>query len=108
MYAAIYAYSAIDAKVSCGVGLVASLLAERNLRPHRRASARSAGDMQAAAERVHPIGEPAQPGARARIGAAHAVVGDLDDSPSPRRRTVTTARDAAACLDTFASDSETT
>ena len=43
-------------------------------------AARWAGDMQPAAERLHAGLEAAQPGARAGVGAADAVVGDLDTS----------------------------
>ena len=71
--------------------------------------ARRARHAQPAVERLDPVGEPAQPGAARVVGAADAVVGDLD-----RRRAVagaqtrTVAGVAWAYLATLVSASEAT
>ena len=48
-------------------------------------------DLQAAVERLDAVGEPAQAGAVRRVGAALAVVGDLDDQACRSRADVDVA-----------------
>ena len=65
-------------------------------------------DLEAPAERVDPVGQPAQPGAAGGVRAAAAVVGDLDARalrPRARRRSATSL--APAYLLAFVSDSLT-
>ena len=74
---------------------------------HGRPAAGRADDAQAAVERLDAVGEAAQARALDVVGAADAVVGDLDDQPpvvAPRPRTL--ALDACAYLATFVSASE--
>ena len=52
---------------------------ERQARADARPRAARAGDVEPAAERVDPVGEPAQAGPAGRVGAAAAVVDDLDE-----------------------------
>ena len=61
-----------------------------------------------AAERLDAIGEPAQAGAGRLVGAADAVVGDLDDATPSTCTTRTDAFVAFAYLATFVSASEAT
>ena len=67
-----------------------------------------ADDAQAALQRLHPIGQPAQPRAAGVVGAADAVVGDLDARHSVERQTRIVTLVACAYLATFASASEAT
>src|SRR3954454_18819137 len=53
-------------------------LAKRQLDPDTGAAAGRARHVEAAVEHVHAVGEAAQAGAACRVGAADAVVGDLD------------------------------
>ena len=52
---------------------------QRQARADARPRAARAGDLEPPAERVDPVGEPAQARPAGRVGAAAAVVGDLDD-----------------------------
>ena len=66
-------------------------------------------DGQVAAERLDAVGESAQAGAAARVGAAGAVVGDLDQRGRCRSGRRGRGRcEAPAYLATFVSASETT
>ena len=56
----------------------------------RRALARRARDDEPAAERLDAVGEAAQPGAAALVGAADAVVDDLDRARWPSLRSTRT------------------
>ena len=55
------------------------------LLPDPRASAGRVFDLQAAVECLDPVAESAEPGS-VRVGAAHAVVGDLDRHAAVRTR----------------------
>ena len=61
-----------------------------------------------AVERRHAVGQSAQPGATRRVGAADAVVRDLDGDVAVEAPTETVACVARAYFATFASASETT
>src|SRR5512133_295689 len=63
---------------TCGKRLSRLLGTDGDLRPDDRAGAVGAGDDEAPVERLDAVREPAQPRALGRIGAAHAVVRDLD------------------------------
>ena len=84
-------------------------LRARHLRPHPGAAAARGPDPQPSAERLDPVGEAAQAGAPLAVGAADAVVDDLDDhSARPRAVTSMVARLAWACLPMLARLSVTT
>src|SRR5437660_1753319 len=53
-------------------------VADGELDPHRRPLAWRAEHAQCAAEGLHPVGEPDQPGAPGGIGAPEAIVPDRD------------------------------
>jgi hypothetical protein len=44
-----------------------------------RSVSRQALELERSVERVHPVGEAPQPGPVRRVGAAHAVVVDVDE-----------------------------
>ena len=73
-----------------------------------RPAARRAVDRERAVERGDAVGEPAQPGAARGVGAADAVVGDLDRHAAVRAADRDVASVACAYLATFAIASETT
>ncbi len=62
-------------------------LADRQVRAERGADADRAVDLEPPAERLDPVDQAAQATSAGRIGAADAVVGDLD------QRVITRARD---------------
>ena len=72
-----------------------------------RAAAGRAQDVDGSAERVDAVGETPESGATRRVGAADAVVGDLDDEAVVSRVTVTVAALAPAYLATLVRLSET-
>src|ERR1044071_3429398 len=51
-----------------------------------RPAANRALEVQVPAKRLHPIGQPAQPGTGARGGAADPVIGHLDERGAVRAR----------------------
>ena len=64
--------------------------------------------LEPAAERLDPVAEAAHARAAALVGAAHAVVGDLDQDAAVRRGARRTrTREARACLEAFVSASAT-
>jgi hypothetical protein len=80
----------------------------RDLDVQAGAAARWAVQRERAVERGDAVAEAAQARALGRVGAADAVVGDVDGHAAVRRRTATVASVAWAYFATFASASETT
>ena len=78
------------------------LTRDRQHRLQPRAGTRVAVHAQCAAERLDPVGEPAQPRAARRVGAAHAVVGHAHHEPDGVARTTMSALAPPAYLATFA------
>ena len=71
-------------------------------------SRRRSSTSEPAVERLDAVAQPAEARAAARVGAADAVVRDLDRAQPSMRSARTRAESAPACLTTFASASETT
>ena len=59
-------------------------LLQRDLSTNAGSGARWTFDLEPAAQRGHPVGQPSQTGAAPRISAADAVVGHLDECGSVR------------------------
>ena len=87
---------------SCGAD------SQRDLRTHACAAARRALDSERSFERGDAVGEPAQAGSVGSIGAADAVVGDLDARAAVVVADADGDLEASAYLLTFASDSAIT
>ena len=82
---------------------------DRQRRPHPRAAAGRAGDREAAVHGLDAVAQAREPGALPRVGAAPAVVGDLDRRRRPRpAHTRTDAPVPPAYFATLASASEAT
>ena len=78
------------------------------IRPDAGPGARRAVDVELAVERLDAVREPSDPAAAARVRAADAVVGDLDEQVAVLdAATRTVAADARAYLATFVSASAT-
>jgi hypothetical protein len=63
-----------------------------------RAGGGRAGDLQVPVERLNPVAQPAEPAAARDVGAADAVVGDVEAQPAVRARTLMVTFEACACL----------
>ena len=67
--------------------------------------AAGAGDPQPAVDGADPLGQAGQAAAAGRVGAADAVVADLEDQPPWRPSAWTVTRPAWLCLAALASSS---
>ena len=81
---------------------------QRQARADAGPGAGRAVDLEAAAQRVDPVGQPEQARPAARVGAAAAVVHDLDEQRVGLGATRTWTARAPAYLRAFVSDSDTT